>query len=400
MSAARRFAQALAGQWSATVYCAVLATLLSFVLGRVLGPDAFGVYSYIITLASLFAILQDGGFSTLIFRETAHPSEHLTSSPPLLRQALTHCALTTLAGLGLVLIAPLEHKAALALAVLYYALFSAGSYLSAALKGSGAFVAEARWRMTVRTATAAAVGLALLVPGAGVAALFGGYLAGQLLALALPMAAPVRLFPAPRIDPSLYRSCGAFLLISAATTIYFKSDIILLTQLTADPAEVGQYAAAYRLVEAAVLFSSPLAHIFFRTLRTSLGDAAAFRSSFRRQLAAMCLLAVSGTALALWLGPGIIRLAFGERFGPAGELCAWVLPSLLFILPNGLLTQALIAMGREGFYARVTVVTALLNIALNAALIPFFGAKGSAAATVATEAALALGLTAGYLKRS
>jgi len=400
VSVASRFAQALAGQWSATVYCAVLATLLSFVLGRFLGPDAFGTYSYILTLASLFAILQDGGFSTLIFRETAHPSAHLRPGLPLTRQALTHCALTTAAGLAVVWLAPMEHKAALALAVVYYALFSAGNYLSAAMKGHGQFLLEARWRMIVRTCTALCVGLALAMPGTDAVMLFGGYLAGQALSLALPMAAPVRLLPAPRVEPALYRSCGAFLLISAATTIYFKSDIILLTQLTADPGEVGQYAAAYRLVEAAVLFSTPLSHIFFRLLRTTLDDAATFRRRFRVQMAAMCLLAACGTALALWLGPWIIRAAFGERFAPAGELCLWVLPSLLFILPNALLTQALIAVGREGFYARVTVATALLNIALNAALIPFLGAKGSAAATVATEAALALGLAAGYVRRS
>jgi len=55
--------------------------------------------------------------------------------------------------------------------------------------------------------------------------------------------------------------------------------------------------------------------------------------------------------------------------------------------------------GREGFYARVTLITALANIILNVALIPWLGAKGSALATVLTEAALTAGLAFGFHAR-
>jgi len=400
VSAFKSFASALAGQWAATAYSAVLSTLLSFALGRFLGPESFGVYSYILTMASLFAILQDGGFSVLIFRETAHPTAHVAPVADVERQALGHCVLSTAAGLAIVWLSPLEHKAALSLALGYYALFSAGNYLSAGLKGAGHFEREAKWRIVVRTLTVAAVMAALFIPGTGPALLFAGWAVAMAAALALPMAASIRRMPSFRLDPALYKSCGAFLLISAATTIYFKSDIILLTQLTGDPAEVGQYAAAYRLIEAAVLFATPLSQIFFRKLRVSMNNPVDFKRAFRMQLGVMCALAASGTALAVWLGPMIIRLAFGGKYGPAEELCLWLLPSLLFILPNGILTQALIAVGREGFYAKVTVATAALNIALNAALIPVLGAKGSALATVITEATLAAGLSLGYLRRS
>ena len=404
MSAAKRFASALAGQWGATLYNAALSTLLSFALGRFLGPEAFGGYTYILTIASLFAILQDGGFSTLIFRESAHPTQGLTHKSPLMRQALGHAGLVTLAGALLVLALPLRDKQAMYLALAYYALFSAGNYVSAELKGHGLFEREALWRMFVRTFTCVGVGLALCLPSPGPAAIFAGWLAGQAAALALPQAAPARVLPALRIEPTLYRSCGSFLLISAATTIYFKSDIILLTQLGGDQAAVGQYAAAYRLIEAAVMFCTPLTHLFFRKLRVGLNQPGQFRRSLRIMLAVMCALAVCGTALAMWLGPWVIQLAFGERYAHAQTLCLWLLPSLLFILPNGVLTQALVAVGREGYYARMTIVTALANVALNVALIPFLGAEGSALATVCTEAVLTAGLAAGlwvgYLRRT
>ena len=399
MTAAGRFARTLAGQWGATLYSAVLSTMVSFALGRYLGPDFFGDYSYIVTVASLFAIVQDGGFSILIFRESAHPSPHLAPQASIERTALGHCLLVTAGGLAVVWLTPMGDKAALSLAVAYYGLFTAGNYLCASLKGHGRFASEAKWRMISRTATTAAVLLALAVPGTGPALLFAGWLLGQATALAMPMAAPARQIPSFRLDKELYRSCGAFLLISATTTIYFKSDIILLSRLTGDPGEVGQYAAAYRLIEAAVLFSTPLAQIFFRKLRVSMNQPAAFKRALRDQLAVMSALALAGTALALWLGPQVIRLAFGARYGPAMSLCPWLMPSLLFILPNAVLTQALIAIGREGFYARVTVLAALANITFNLVLIPYMGARGSALATVATEALLAAGLAMSYLKR-
>lgn len=400
MTAAARFTKALAGQWSATLYAAVLSTLLAFALGRVLGPETFGEYTFVLTIASLFAIVQDGGFSTLIFRETARPSDHLALPAPLLRLSLGHvCAITGI-GVAAAFILPLEHKPALLLALAYYALFSAGNYLSAWFKGHGQFEREGKWRMATRTGTALAVGLTLLLPSPGVTTVFAGWLLGQMAALALPMAAPLRLRPSLALRPSLYASCGAFLLISAATTLYFKSDIILLRMLTSDNAQVGQYAAAYRLIEAATLFCTPLTHLFFRSLRVNLHQPATFKRSFRLMLGVMCLLALAGTALSLWLGPWIIALAFGPAYGLAQELCFWLLPSLVFILPNGLLTQALVALGREGFYAKLAVATAVVNIGLNIILIPLMGAKGSGLATIFTEALLTVGLAMGLSGRT
>ncbi len=400
MTAAARFTKALAGQWSATLYAAVLSTLLAFALGRVLGPETFGEYTFVLTIASMFAILQDGGFATLIFRETARPTDQLIQPEPILRSGLGHVCLVTGLGMAAAWLLPLEQKPALFMALAYYALFCAGNFLSAWLKGHGQFELEGKWRMATRTGTALAVGLTLLLPSPGAATVFAGWLVGQMIVLALPMAAPLRRTPILTFSSSLYGSCGAFLLISAATTLYFKSDIILLGLFTGDKAQVGQYAAAYRLIEAATLFSTPLTHLFFRSLRLNLHQPAAFKRSLRLMLTVMCLLALAGTAFSLWLGPRIIALAFGPAYGQAGELCFWLLPSLLFILPNGLLTQALVALGREGYYARLAVAMAVVNIGLNALLIPFLGAKGSGLATICTEALLTAGLALGLAGRT
>ncbi len=392
-------AKALSSQWAATLYAAAVSVGLTFALGRVLGPAVFGEYTYILTLGSLFAILQDGGFSTLLFRETARAGLDVSHGRPgLMSMALGHLTVVTLLGLIVIPLFPASQRWSLTAAVLYYALFTAAALVSSLLKGQNNFAAEALWRAVTRTTTALAAGLALLVPSPGPTAIFLGLLAGQALALCTPFARPLAVTPrlVPRRD--VYAPCAAFLCISAATTIYFRCDIVLLRQLTPDPAEVGNYAAAYRLIEGVVMLATPLAHIFFRRLRVSLDDRAAFRRSFFVMVTVMAGLSLAALVGGLLLGPFILTLAFGHKYQAAIPLLAWLLGSLPFILPNYVLTQALVALGREAYYAGVTIAAAVLNIGLNLLLIPHLAARGAALATIATEAALCLGLAFAFAR--
>ena len=67
-------AKSFSTQWLASAYVATISIILTFLFARLLGPEIFGIYNYLLTLASLFAILQDGGFRTLIFRELTFPT--------------------------------------------------------------------------------------------------------------------------------------------------------------------------------------------------------------------------------------------------------------------------------------------------------------------------------------
>jgi len=395
----RALAKALTSQWAATLYAAAVSIGLTFLLGRVLGPAGFGQYSYILTLGSLFAILQDGGFSTLLFRETAKAA--LTAAPgrpSLMSLAQGHLLAVTALGLCLVPFFPDGERLPLGATVLYYALFCATAFVSSELKGRNNFAAEALWRAVARTATALAVGCALLFPHPGPLAVLVGLLVGQALALATPFARPLLTVPRLRLRRDVYAPCAAFLCISAATTIYFRCDIVLLRQLASDPAEVGNYAAAYRLIEGVIMLATPLAHIFFRRLRVTLDDGAAFARSFRLMLGVMIALSLCAALGGLLLGPFILTLAFGDKYAAAVPLLSWLLASLPFILPNYVLTQALVALGRERYYAGVAILAAGLNVGLNLLLIPHLAAKGAALATVCTEAALCACLGLAFVK--
>jgi O-antigen/teichoic acid export membrane protein len=96
--------------------------------------------------------------------------------------------------------------------------------------------------------------------------------------------------------------------------------------------------------------------------------------------------------LGIMWGQELMLFVFGGEYREAGELLFWLLLSLLFILPNYILTQGAIAMGREKGYAWGAVGAAVINIVLNLLWIPRFGVLGAAWATIAAEGCLFLGL--------
>ena len=107
------------------------------------------------------------------------------------------------------------------------------------------------------------------------------------------------------------------------------------------------------------------------------------------------LAAATGISLAIivagsFLASPLISLAFGARFLPSARLFPILLPTLLFLLPNAVLTQSLIALNGEKYYAVIALLCAVFSVGGNILLIPRFAAAGAAWTTVATEFLLTL----------
>ena len=137
-------------QWLASAYGAIVSILLTFLFARLLGPETFGNLSYLLTLGSLYAILQDGGFRTLIFRELTSPTFQQIKDR-LVSLSLGHNILVTISGILILLILPLKDGFLLTLTIISFGLVTATTFFSSQLKGEGLFTAEAQWRMLART---------------------------------------------------------------------------------------------------------------------------------------------------------------------------------------------------------------------------------------------------------
>ena len=186
--------------------------------------------------------------------------------------------------------------------------------------------------------------------------------------------------------------------IEAATTVYYRCDIILLEQLVNNPALVGYYAAAYRFLDGIILLAAPLGIIWFRKLRLVSEETALFGRQIAWMSITMLLAAVVIIVAVVPFSREIVVFTLGHEYTESAGLLPWLLGALLFILPNGVLTQAAIAKNRESVYALAAGGAAVANIGLNLILIPRFGAIGAAWATIVTEAFLTVALIFALMK--
>jgi O-antigen/teichoic acid export membrane protein len=379
----------LGSQWSATAFIAAISMLLAFAVGRALGPEGYGSYSYALSLAVIFAVAQDGGFRTLLFREGVNATPALQESPDAIaRLALGNVVSVTLLGMAAIALAPLHDRHALLAAVICLGLTAVTGFVSARLKAAGRFRTEAGWQALARLLTAACAVCVLLLPNVSPPRVLLGLAAGLALALGLPVARQQLRAPRFHWSAGVYRSCAAFLVIDAATAVYFRIDMVLLRHLAPNTTEVGLYAAAHRFVEAAILLAVPAAQVGFRALRLRREEPRAFWQLLLFML--LATLAVAAVAVGAGHGFGglILRSTFGQGFVAAARPLTWLLLSLLFMLPNAILTQSMIAINREWAYAFAALAAAVINCALNLWLVPQHGAVGAAWAALATEAYL------------
>lgn len=194
------------------------------------------------------------------------------------------------------------------------------------------------------------------------------------------------------IRPLLPRS-GALVLSALLGIVIYNADFIFL-RIFRGTAAVGYYNAAYTLVTFFLNIGTAYSLSLLPSL-TRLGNVPSeqgklYNSSMAHVFAAGLPLALGGALLS----GQIVGLLYGPGYFPAAtpfRLLIWCIPLCLL---RDVPLMALQAAGREGKILRVTLLAAGLNLGLNAILIPRWGLKGAAIATLVTEATrMALALT-------
>jgi O-antigen/teichoic acid export membrane protein len=194
------------------------------------------------------------------------------------------------------------------------------------------------------------------------------------------------------IRPLLPRA-GALVLSALLGIVIYNADFIFL-RIFRGTAAVGYYNAAYTLVtfflNVGTAYSLSLLPSLTRLGTVPSEQGKLYNSSMAHVFAAGLPLALGGALLS----GQIVGLLYGPGYTPAAapfRLLIWCIPLCLL---RDVPLMALQAAGREGKILRVTLLAAGLNLGLNAMLIPRWGLKGAAIATLVTEATrMALALT-------
>jgi O-antigen/teichoic acid export membrane protein len=242
---------------------------------------------------------------------------------------------------------------------------------------------------------AAALGLAALAAGFGVLAVCVTFSIGAAVRLALSLALmkrdigiPAASFPAAARRELRSRS-APFAVQDIFGLVLAKVDVVILSFLASDAA-VGVYGAAYRLFEATSFLSSSLLGAFSAQY-TYLGPdtrptvGGVFQRSLKLSLS---LLVPCAVAFAVLASP-LCRMFFGAELEAAADPLR-ILAPVVVLFGLVVLSTSLIVSRRNPMTIVVTVgAIALLNVALNLALIPSYEETGAATAMLISEVVFA-----------
>ncbi|MGB5835271.1 MAG: polysaccharide biosynthesis C-terminal domain-containing protein [Thiohalocapsa sp.] len=204
------------------------------------------------------------------------------------------------------------------------------------------------------------------------------------------------------VDPAGDKGFGdalPFALMAGLSVINAQADVLMLGFLST-PDAVGVYKVASRVATlvafALTAVSAPLAPRV--AALHAMGKHADIQNLASKAALATTALALPMAALLIIGGRWVLSL-FGSEF-QQGALVLSVLSTGQFVIAAmGVVSLLLSMTGHQTVVARTLAVTALLNVVLNAALIPQYGASGAAVATTITLFTWSLALAVSVRKR-
>jgi O-antigen/teichoic acid export membrane protein len=359
-----------------------------------LSTDDYGRFSYALALTTIIETVMDIGLGAVTVRAVARdPSSAGRFFPNVLGLKLVWVSIGLVI---LIILTPLLRSDPVVVTLCYVMGISSAvrSYLltiRGLLQGLNRFGLETATVVTDRVLLLAAGGGALWL-GYGLFGLAAAFVIVRLAMLAGVVVVIRRVIGTawPAFDLETWRELQAAALplgfFMITLNMYTYIDTVILGLMRSD-AEVGWYAASYRVYEGLTYAPSILAAVLTPRLSYLFGhDRATHRRLLMRVLVAALVLGVALGAGAVWLAHPLIVTLFGHRYTPA-ELPLQILAGgALFVFGTWILHAAAISTNLDRRLLLTTIIGLATNIVLNVAFIPRWGIAGAAWATVLAEA--------------
>jgi O-antigen/teichoic acid export membrane protein len=234
----------------------------------------------------------------------------------------------------------------------------------------------------------------------GISAVAAVFIAGALMNLiVILIGVRSRSLPRARVQPGLslrlLRSAVPLGLYAIATTFYVGIDMVILQRL-APAANVGWYAAGYRLFTTATILPSIVAGVvLFPVLsRLSLGARADLRAVIEKALTFLTLCGVAVALVFVVFADRIVTMLYpAQGYAPTVTTLRLLAPGLVFIYVNWVFGASLLGLHQERRLLKMAAAAAVLNPVANLLVIPVFQQDGAAVITSLTELGVLLWLT-------
>jgi O-antigen/teichoic acid export membrane protein len=176
----------------------------------------------------------------------------------------------------------------------------------------------------------------------------------------------------------------AYILVVGA--LYFRIDGLMLSKLSTDE-EVGAYGLAYRVVANVTVLSSSISSVLISRYATDWSRGPArFAGTLRSSIRLMFVMCIPLAAVSWTFAPEMVRLISTEQFVDiAARPLALLFVAIAIGMVSDVMSSAVLASHGQGSLVRLNTATLVLNLALNAVLIPRSGGDGPAPARVVCE---------------
>jgi O-antigen/teichoic acid export membrane protein len=183
-----------------------------------------------------------------------------------------------------------------------------------------------------------------------------------------------------------------YALIAFLMMIYSRIDAVMLEQILPNgQEEVGIYAAAYRLLDAAIMFSFLFANLLLPMFARLLKQQKELLALVNMSSQLLLSISIAATVSVFLFRQEIMQLLYVDSTVYWGQILGMLMWSFIAVSATHIFGTALLADGRLKALNCLFVVGIALNVLLNALFIPHFGAYAAATTTLLTQSFIVLG---------
>jgi O-antigen/teichoic acid export membrane protein len=363
------------------------------IMTRTLGLENFGHYSTVMAYLFIFSILADMGLQAILVREISQNDEdesRITSSIFTLRLLLI-LASAALSGI-VVWFLPYQYTVQLGVVVaLLYIVFS--SLVQILI---GVFQKHLRiYLVSVADIISRCVQLGLLallvyLNRISLVGFLGVVVAAEIVHFLVAVVNVRKLVKLRlHVDTAYWKKVLKTSFPVAAslvfTLLYFKIDTVFLS-LMRDPAEVGIYAVAYKILELVIFIPAIYIGLVFPTLsKYASAKGREFADEFKKAFNILAILAMPAAVYLFVMAGSVVQLIGGDAFAQSGRVLQILTVAIIMIFFGNLGGNALIALDLQKRGMWIYLFGAVFNIVTNLIFIPKHGYIAAGWTTVATE---------------
>jgi O-antigen/teichoic acid export membrane protein len=312
------------------VLAKVIAGVVGIFLTRYLGPDEYGAYSIALTYAGAFIVFAELGLSQLMVQEGSRRPATLPEyfgNALLLKSVLAAAAFV----LMLLLARPAGYPAPVRELIIFAGLGTAVNAVCQSVYNYYQAVermAVAAMYQLLTAVLLAGFSLAVIFAALSVRAVLISQLAVYLaVACLLAWALRGRIRPRPRLRalPAMIRQALPFGIHRVFYYLYLQMSVLLLSFSGAATAEVGIYAAPYRLIQLLLFIPSTLTSALYPVLyQQGAGDRDSHRQTVEKTCKVLIGIGLPGSILLSILAAPFIEWLLGGQFSASAPILAVV----------------------------------------------------------------------------